>query len=367
MKLSLSNKPRVLLVGDYMWPWYQEACAKALEIHGCKVDRFGWLDDFWEWVTGRSEPVYRSIFHRLQYRFRLGPTVWKVNKRLIRLAKKNEHDIVWFYNVHLISYATVKKMRAILPNAIFCQYANDNPFSRSGKPGFWKNYLKSINYFDMHFTYRHSNIADYQQYGSTNVNLLRAYFIPEVDFPEPLNVIPERYNCDVVFAGHYEDDGRIQLLEAICKAGYKLNLFGGGWNAALPKLDNDSPLRELYPIEPAVGVEYRYAICGAKVALNLLSTLNRDTYTRRNFQIPAMKTCMLSQYTEDLASLFKSDCEAAFFKNKGELIEKLKELIDNVNYRNSIAEAGFIRVYNDGHSVNDRMHFFLNQVIKNSV
>lgn len=347
--------PKILLVGEYQWFWYQEACALALEQLGCTVTRFGWLDDFRYWPKGRTEPAFHSYLHRLQYGLRKGPVVSRINRRLLQQATAADPDIVWFYNVNHIAADTVRKLRTILPNAVFAQYSNDNPFTSQMRRGFWTNYLQSIPHFDLHFSYRSSNLADLKSHGAKDCHLLRSYFIPDEDFPEPEQAIPDRFRCDVVFAGHYEDDGRLGMLESIARAGYRLNIFGGGWSAALAQLDSGSPLRDLFPIQPATGRDYRFAICGAKVALCFLSTLNQDTYTRRNFQIPAMKTAMLSQYTDDLASLFEPDKEAAYFSSRDELLEKLRLLMSNERYRATLAEAGYARVSNDGHDVQARM------------
>src|SRR3990172_13369906 len=97
-----SHLMKILLVGEYAWPWYQEACAKALESLGCEVIRFGWLECFKRWRPGRPEPIYRSLYHRLQYRFIAGPTVAGINQDLVALADREKPDIVWFYNVQLI-------------------------------------------------------------------------------------------------------------------------------------------------------------------------------------------------------------------------------------------------------------------------
>lgn len=356
------SKPRILIVGDYMWPWYQEVCATALENLGCEVLRFGWFDDFWRWQEGRSEPFYHSLWHRIQYRLHTGPTVWQISRRLKRQAVAVQPDIIWFYNVQLIEPNVVKSLKKALPNAIFVQYANDNPFSAAAKPGLWRNYLSSIPLFDVHFSYRLNNIVDYQRCGAQSIHLLRSYFIPEEDYPVAQDVIPARFKCDVVFAGHYEDDGRVEMLEAICHAGYRLNLFGGGWDAALPKLNADSPLHAKYPIRPVTKADYRYAIGGAKVALCFLSTLNHDTYTRRSFQIPAMEVAMLSQYTDDLAALYRPDTEAVFFRDKQELIAKLSQLLGDNAWRQSVAKAGYAKVYAAGHDVTSRMKAWLDDL-----
>ena len=364
---SIMPKPCILIVGDYVWPWYEEACATALENLGCEVVRFGWFDDFKHWQEGFTEPFYHSFWHRIQYRLHIGPTVCRIYRRLKRLAVSVRPDIVWFYNVQLIAPSVVISLKESLPNAIFVQYANDNPFSSAAKLGLWRNYLNSIPHFDVHFSYRSSNIAEYQGCGAQSIHLLRSYFIPEEDYPVAQDEIPARFRCDVVFAGHYEDDGRVEMLEAICRAGYRLNLFGGGWDAALPKLNTDSPLRAKYPISPVTKADYRYAICGAKVALCFLSTLNQDAYTRRNFQIPAMKVAMLSEYTDDLAALFKEDAEAVFFRDMRELISKLTKLLKDDAWRQSVAEAGNAKVYVAGHDVISRMGIFLDDLQRVSV
>lgn len=358
---------RILLVGEFMWPWYQEACATALEKCGCEVVRFGWFNDFRYWMDGHTEPSFHSFWHRAQYRFKVGPTVWRVNRRLLRVSKTTRIDVVWFYNVDLIAPGVLKEMKKVLPGTTFVQYANDNPFSNAAKPGLWRHYLNSIPLFNVHFSFRLSNIEDYRRYGATLVHLLRAYFIPEEDYPVPLRIIPQRFKCDVVFAGHYEDDDRVELLEAICEAGYHLNLFGGGWDSGRTKLRALSPLLAYYPIRPVTNADYRYAICGAKIALCFLSTLNHDSYTRRSFQIPAMKVAMLSQYTDDLAILFEEDKEIVFFRDKAELIDKVKRLLADELWRKSVAEAGFEKVYSAGHDVMSRMRIWVEQVTENQI
>jgi spore maturation protein CgeB len=351
---------KILIVGDFVWPWYQEACAKALEDLGHEVFRFGWKDDFWINVEGKSEPRFISFFHRLQFRFCHGPILYRIKSRLFDYIKKSTPDIIFFYNVRIFAPSVVKKIRNNYPSSMLCQYSNDNPFSESAKKDFWKNYIYSIPYFHVHFAFRESNLKHYEYRGSKNNKLLRAYFIPSEDYPVPDNLIPDFFKCDVVFAGHYEPDGRLEMLEDICKAGYNLNIFGGGWNSIFDSLSEDSPLRDKFPIYPVVGDEYRYAICGAKVALCFLSSLNDDTYTRRNFQIPAMGVAMLSQETVDLQNLYIKNKEACFFNTSKELLSSLDVLINNSIFRKEISIGGYNKVNNSGHSVLARMNDMMN-------
>lgn len=353
---------KVMVVGEFTWPWYQEACARALESLGCEVLRFSCHEEFRTREPQGGEPRFRSQLHRLQYGLLAGPLVSQVNRRLLECVAAGRPDVVLFYNVHFIRRATVAALKVRFPEILLCQYANDNPFSPRARWRIWRHFRASLPLFDVHFSYRESNLEEFRRRGARQVHMFRSYFIEEEDAPLGAESIAPRFRSDVVFAGHYEDDGRLEALEALSRAGYRLNLFGGGWSAALPKLPPDSPLRRLFPVSPATGDEYRQALCGAKVALCFLSTLNRDTYTRRSFQIPAMKVAMLSQHSDDLAAMFAADQEAVFFRSTGELLDKLAWLLANDGRRREIAEAGHRRVRADGHEVVDRMRDWLRVV-----
>jgi len=151
-----------LIVGDYSWPWYQEACVNALNDLGFQAEKFSWFDDFRYRPEGVIEPVYKNLWLRLQYRFNLGPKVREVEKRLINQALDLQPNFIWFYNVRLINPNTVKQLRQKLPNTKFIQYANDNPFSPHAKYKFWSNFIKSIPYFDLTLSYRKNNLEAYK-------------------------------------------------------------------------------------------------------------------------------------------------------------------------------------------------------------
>jgi spore maturation protein CgeB len=103
------------------------------------------------------------------------------------------------------------------------------------------------------------------------------------------------------------------------------------------------------------GEDYNKALCGAKVALCFFSKLNHDTYTRRCFEIPATNTVLLSEYSDELATLYQAGVEADFFKTKEELMQKIHRYVDNEPLRISVGQAGYHRVVADGHDVVSRM------------
>ncbi len=360
----MSKKFKILLAGDYMWPWYQKACSDSLKKIGCEVIEFSWFRNFWKFVENKSEPIYLDFFTRIQHKFLMGPIISKINKELIEKAKEEKPDVIWLYNVHLINKSTLHRLKKILPDTKLVQYANDNPFSKGASYNLWRHFKSSVCCFDISFAYRESNIDDYIDHGAKKVFLLPAYFCPELDYPKDKKKIPQKFLCDVVFAGHYENDQRIKSLEAVYDLGIDLKIYGGGWNALL-KSHPSSPLIKLLPIEPAVGEDYINAICGSKIALCFLSSLNEDTYTRRCFQIPAMRTTLLSQHSDYLEELFTENQDIIFFKNEEELCEKVKFLLKNEDILEQISKTGFKNVLMNGHDNLSRMRYWLD-IVKNN-
>ncbi|MBV9494932.1 MAG: glycosyltransferase [Acidobacteria bacterium] len=351
-------EPHILLAGFWMWPFFEQAAADALTSLGARVTRFAWFDDFYEWRPGIPEPQPRSFPRRLQNRLVAGPAVRSMNERLIRLAVDERPNVILFHNPTHVYPSTVRRLRKLLPHTTLVQYANDNPFG--GMRHYWRHLRRALPEYDVHFAFRHSNIRDYLANGANEVHLLRGYYMPDKVFRD----VPtdERLRSDVVFAGHYEPDGRLEALEGIARAGWNLRVFGGSWSRVPRFLSPDSPLRSQLPILPVLGSEYRQALSGAAIALCFLSRLNRDTYTLRNFEIPAVRTLMLSEYTDDLASLFEEGVEADYFRSHDELLDKVAFYMNNPAVRERVAHRGHERLLRDGHDVRSRMRSFLDTV-----
>jgi spore maturation protein CgeB len=165
-----------------------------------------------------------------------------------------------------------------------------------------------------------------------------------------------RFECDVVFIGHFERDGRVEYLRALVEAGLHVRLFGTGWDSK--KLGN---LGQYFgEVTPLRGTEYRKALVASRLALCFLSRLNRDEYTRRCFEIPACGAVLLSERTTALERLFEDGREAVYFSSEVELVGRVKQLLLEPGRLSEIRTAGFERVRRDGHSVYDRMKEMLN-------
>jgi len=344
---------KILVAGDGHSAIHEVAVADAFKQLGHQVEPFYWYAYF-----NAFNPFVRA-WRRLQNKFLLGPILNKVNSDFFNKSVDFKPGLIFIYRGTHITYKTIKKIKLKFPHCLVYGYNNDDPFSEEYPFWIWRHFLNSVPLYDIVFAYRHHNLADFVRVGAKHVELLRSWFIPRINRPVRLSRRDSNaYESDVVFIGHYEDDGRMECLEEIVKAGIKLRLFGPPyeWDHRLAK---STVLKDFAPVRLIWNEEYNKVICGSKIALCFFSKLNRDTYTRRCFEIPAAGTLLLSEYSEDLSSIYRAGKEADFFRDKGELMKKVKLYLNDRKLRDHVASNGFHRVKEDGHDVVSRMESVL--------
>jgi len=347
---------RILIAGDWHSELHEEAVYGAFRELGHEVSRFAWHAYFQP--ASDSMPLTRTISKlmcRVQNKYVAGPRVARLNRDFLDALDVASPALVFVYRGTHITRATLIDARRRLPGAVFLGYNNDDPFAPGHPYWLWRHFLAAVPVYDAVLAYRRHNLDDFRRAGAQRVELLRSWYVPERNHPVTLSdADAERYGCDVVFVGHYESDGRREHLEAVVQAGFALRIFGPGydWDPAI----GDSPwLAGQRPVRLVWGEDYNRALCGGKVALCFLSKLNRDTYTRRCFEIPATGTLMLSEYTDDLATLFRPGEEADYFRTPDEMVEKIAMYLGDEARRARVAAAGRRRVEMDGHDVVSRM------------
>jgi spore maturation protein CgeB len=348
---------KILIVGSWMYPMYEKAMADAFIHLGNEVDAYSWKEYFSS-VLGRAE---------IKFTFP-GYNMIKFNNDLVKKVATYMPEMVLTWRATCIFPQTLKTMRELGVQYISSYNHDDFTGPSVGAPVpfhhhlHWRLFLKGAKYYDFHFVKRVSNIEHLQKLGSFKNYLMPMWFIPSIHRPVELTESEEKQNhCDIVFVGHYEADDRVNHLRALVKSGLIVKIHGGGyWTSKV--------LGDLFsyfmPILPAEGENYAKALCGAKVCLAFLSKLNRDTYTRRCFEIPACGRVMLAERTDDLLKMFIEDEEACFFSTTDELVRKAKWLVANPDLARNIAFAGQKRVWKDKHDINSRAADLLSLVIQ---
>jgi hypothetical protein len=335
--------------------------ARALEAQGHTVTPFTWSAMPGFSLLRALGPVER-VGRKAQNRFLAGPHFAAMNQALVELVGAQRPDVLFTYGGSHVMARTIEAIRRISPATTTVLYCNDDPFS-SGHPWYrWRHVRQAVPLYDLVLAYRPANLQEFLDHGARAVDLMPPWYVEDRHRIVPLTKDDEsRYRCDVVFIGHFEDDGRLEALEAVAGAGIDLRMFGHGeqWNA---RLSRSRLLRRFVPLAPLWDAEYNKAICGARIALAFLSRLNRDTYTRRCFEIPAAGTMLLSQRTAELEQLFTPGIDADFFASPDELIAQLRRYLAEPLRLAAVARAGHERVRKDGHGLSDRMRWLASRL-----
>ena len=352
----------ILLVGDWHSNIHEEPFADGLAKAGLLVTSFKWYLYFQQFSKkGRIA----DIFSRLQNKYMLGFLVERLNKDLVGQVSRDKPDILFVYRGSHIYPKTLQSIRGANPDILIIGYNNDDPFSALYPKWKWRHFNHSIPYYDLLLAYRFSNLSHFIQRGAKKVDMLRSWFLPAIHKKIPTeSLVNNPYSCDVIFVGHYEPDGRMEMLDLLAANQVRVKIFGpsgpstkSGWDEAIANSTHLSSLAVSY----LRGSEYVLAINSAKIALCFLSKLNNDSYTRRCFEIPACGTALFSEWSEDLSNLFEDGVNAVLFKSEQELVDRVKYYLSHPVQLQELADKGRELVKSKGHDVYSRASWLVNK------
>jgi spore maturation protein CgeB len=344
---------KIFIVGDGHSGIHEVAVNEAFKKLGHETFFLFWFKYF------ESSNRFENLFKKIQNKLLFGPVIKNINHDFLEIIGCKLPDVIFLYRGTHIYAETIEIVKKKYPWILICGYNNDDPFSPMQSKFSWRHFMKSLKYLDIMFAYRKHNIPEYKNAGSANSVILKPWFIPSRDYPLPQKKKPY-YIFDVVFIGHYEDDERFDYLKTIDRLGLKLGIFGPDWDYA----PDEEWLHKYKPIKSLTHIEYRNVIHSSKLSLCFFSKINRDEYTRRNFEIPAMGGFLLSEYSYELSTIYEEDVDMAFFRNKYELIDKIQYYIENDDIRERVAKNGRKRVIQGNHDIYSRMRYVLDCISK---
>ena len=215
---------RILIAGNWAWMHYEKAFADALKNLGHEVVPFS-FQEYFKGILGHYQNALPIP----------GPAFWKLNCALLKKVRESNPNVVFVWRgTHLLP-GTLRRINTT--GALTVSYNNDDPFGpmlHGNTPWhhqfLWIWYLTGLKYFNLNFMYRLINVQEALLFNAKNVHVLKPYFIPEQHHPVVLSGMEkERFSCDVVFVGHYEQDCREEYIAALVNAGLHVRLFGGAY------------------------------------------------------------------------------------------------------------------------------------------
>jgi len=323
------NKKILLLVGNWKWDIYEEALARGFSAAGWDVIPFRTVEFL---PQGRL----LSQLRRLRTKW----TCKDLNHALLQTVKEIRPNMMIFVRCDEIVPETIQAIKTTSPDIFLIAYHNDNPFVGIFRRFLMRQYLNSLFIVDLTLVYRPGDIQLAFKERAKHVEVLLPWFIRERHKP-----IPGGETNDVIYIGHFETDGRENILNMLYNATIKVRIYGTDWQGA--QLRN--PWMAGQDIRLVWGEEYAALLSNAKIALVFLSAKNRDVYTRRCFEIPACGSLLMAPRTKELEQLFKDGEEAVFWNSPEDLAAKVKYYLDNETERLKIAAAGYKRVSKDKH------------------
>lgn len=342
---------KILVAGDGGSDLHERAVVQALLTLGHNVASFYWTERF------RGYSKLGRNWLRLQNKYLTGPAVWQLNAEFVNCARDFDPDVIFVYRGTHVTAEAIRMARQAVTDCVIVGYNNDDPFAPQQPRRLWRHFVQAIPEYDIVFAYRRHNLEEFRRAGARRAELLMPWFVSDpASRPIAESHTDTQPACDVVFIGHYEADHRLGYLKALSDSPFSFRLLGPDWHRAA----HIPWVRKLGPIHAVRGAAYYEALRSAKIALAFFSTLNRDTYTRRSFEIPASGTFMLSQHSDEIARLFRERTEAEFFRTVDEMLSKIDHYLKHDHDRARIAAAGHRRVYQDRHDIESRMRHVIN-------
>ena len=326
---------KILLIGSYKYAMYAEAFYNAWVELGHEVERI----DYEEYhIHGKGRIAV--LLNRIQDRYLWGIPMQRYNKDIVRRVESFRPDFVFLYRCNNIYGSTIKNIRA--KTTVF-SYHNDDPFGGVPSHAFYRYYKETTRHCHLNYVYRKKNIEDLRATGVENAKVLLPYYMKARNFP-----IDCTKDIQVSFLGHYEPDGRDSVIKGLLDKVVQVRVFGSEWQRA-PFYEQ---MKHIHA--PATGEGYNEMINRSQILLVFFSKRNNDTYTRRSFEIPATRSFMLCEYTEDMDRMYPADEAAVYFRTHEEAVEKCLYYLEHERLRIQIAENAYRRIMEMGGSEYDR-------------
>jgi glycosyltransferase involved in cell wall biosynthesis len=343
---------RVLLVGGPYFYNVGWSIRRLLPELGHEVVVMDDSQYFGGWSPSLADRVFRRIAG-------VPPKFWRYNSDLVHLARTTKPDVLLAISGTWVSPSALERVRQDT-GAKLVNYSLDDWFSLNPRAVI-PNMHACIPLWDLMVTTKRYNVAELQAAGAHRVVFIRCGYDPLVHYPVTLSPQEKlQWESDVLFIGTYECDRAKNMETLVSLLPCKLRIYGNGWHV----VPRRSPLRPCIQGRPLYGHEKRLAFAGTKIGLAFLRKANRDTYTDRSFEIPACRTFMLAERSEEHALLYEEGKEIACFGSVEELVDKVRYYLRHDLERQQIAEAGYQRVTHDRHTYRDRLLEILDEVAK---
>jgi len=334
-------------------------------------------------VSPLSTQVYWDdapmLSRRLQQSIGFGPIIEKINNELLVAVKKIRPEIVWAEKQEYFKPEVLREISAM--GVKLFHYTPDPYFSLSWKQT--KLLDSCLPLYDCLITSKQYELDDYKKV-NPNIIYMHLGYSGKVHRPAfPVDSATKLlYASDVSFVGGWEPRREVYLDALAHNVDCSLKIWGYGWeylqdgrwtprrwwgmrrNAGGESftIKKNPTLGKAVQGNEVYGDHYAWALSGAKINIGFLRKICPDQHTTRTFEIPACRSLLLADRSDEHSEFFKEGEEADFFSSKEEMIDKVDFYLKNESAREKIALNGFNRCQTSGYSYKEILKQVLNEM-----
>jgi len=311
-------------------------------LEGCEMD-----------ITDTDIPTKQAsrIWQSIGFRYKKGPLIGKVNRYVLDNLKNQHYDLIWVDKAIYLTKKTTQVLREHTDKLV--HFTPDPAFTFHQS----KLFYESMPLYDYMITTKSYEMEDFVRVMGSKDKVLYATQGFDKNLHRPL--VPWEQKKGVAFIGHYEQE-RVEPIEALLKAGIDVTLSGIKWDefAKSHKCEN------LHYLGTGVfGEEYVKTLSSCLFAWGSVSKWIPEKHTTRTFEIPAIKTALLTERNEELEGFF-SDEEVIYYDGSDDLVQKVKYYTEHKDELKVIIEKGYNRVQTGGFDYESIIRKLLDSILK---
>jgi hypothetical protein len=299
---------KVMIVGSDKVYAIENFYVKHFRASGISVDHFTAQAAFYNYYQ-------KSLLNKLIYKAGLSTIIRKINQSFIQEVRKVMPDVVWVFKGMEISPSSLRKVKAM--GVALANYNPDNPFIFTGKGSGNSFVTRSIDLYDLHFTY---NLAVEkmlkERQGSKTAFLPFGFEISEDLYQD---CAQQQEIVKACFLGN-PDKQRATFIEALAERGISIDVYGNHWNRYVRHAS-------VTIFQPVYGDELWRTLRKYRVQLNMMRVHNEDSHNMRTFEVPGVGGIMVAPSTPEHLLFFKNGVEAFFYHDANECAEIISKLL----------------------------------------
>lgn len=280
--------------------------------------------------------------------------LWRLARRPIRLGSFSRDtldvvadfrpDVLLSTGIAPLAAGELRRIRAMGVRLV--NVSTDDPWNPCHRSA-W--FLKALPCYDVVFTPRRANMADFLRLGIPDVRWLPFAYAPETHFRDESDAA--EFASDVAFVGGADAD-RVPLISSLIRAGHRVSLWGGYWHRFAAT--------RAHARGHADAATLRKVLSHTKCALTLVRRSNRDGHAMRTYEVAAVGAPVLAEDTEEHREILGDDGDTAlFFRNEPELLERCAWLVAHPLEGRAMGARLMRRIREGGNTYGDRLDVML--------